>query len=182
MMLIGTSPTEQVRWTDQRVELLTKLVSDGCSGSQIAAELGGVTRNAVIGKIHRMGLVGPKARVAAKPWVGAGVSERTWHRRRAQASHRLLEARGGASYRRNRSAPAHSFEAVTIGIEATDLAPEFVANPVTLLELQEHSCRWPHDRDGEPMMYCGADSIRGLPYCAYHCRIAYRPPERRRTA
>jgi GcrA cell cycle regulator len=181
MMLIGTSPTEQV-WTPQRVELLTRLVSEGCSGSQIAAELGGVTRNAVIGKIHRMGLVGPKARVALKPWVGAGVSERTWHRRRAQASHRAFEGRDGASYRRYRSAPAHSFEAVAIGDEATDLAPEVVANPVTLLELSDHHCKWPVDRPGEPMMYCGAQKHPGYVYCARHCRMAYRLPERRRAA
>jgi GcrA cell cycle regulator len=188
--LIGTSPTkkyEWFKWTDERVELLTKLLSDGCSCSQIAAELGGITRNAVIGKIHRMGLVGPKARVTTKPWVEAGVSERTWHRHRAKASHRTFEARGGASYRRNRSAPAHSFEAVIIGDEATDLAPEVIANPVTLMELQEHHCRWPHDVAGEPMMYCGADSFveiagRHLPYCARHCRMAYRLPERRRAA
>ena len=44
-------------WTDERVELLKKLWSDGLSASQIAAELGGITRNAVIGKVHRLGLV-----------------------------------------------------------------------------------------------------------------------------
>jgi GcrA cell cycle regulator len=153
--LIGTSPIrkfEWFKWTDQRVELLTKLLSDGYSGSQIAAELGGVTRNAVIGTIHRMGLVGYR------------------------------EKRGGASYRRNRSARAHSFEAVTIGDEATDLAPEVVADPVTLMELQEHHCRWPHDIPGEPMMYCGAQKHPGYAYCARHCRMAYRLPERRRAA
>src|SRR5580700_2309548 len=45
-------------WTDERVELLKKLWSDGLSASQIAAELGGITRNAVIGKVHRLGLSG----------------------------------------------------------------------------------------------------------------------------
>jgi GcrA cell cycle regulator len=45
-------------WTDERVELLRKLWSDGLSASQIAAELGGITRNAVIGKVHRLGLSG----------------------------------------------------------------------------------------------------------------------------
>ena len=43
-------------WTDERVELLKKLWADGLSASQIAAELGGITRNAVIGKVHRLGL------------------------------------------------------------------------------------------------------------------------------
>src|SRR3954469_22576919 len=52
-------------WTDERVELLKKLWQDGLSASQIAKQLGGVTRNAVIGKVHRLGLSGPAA--AAKP-------------------------------------------------------------------------------------------------------------------
>ncbi len=53
-------------WTDERVELLKKLWSDGLSASQIAAELGNVTRNAVIGKVHRLGLSG-RAKSAAAP-------------------------------------------------------------------------------------------------------------------
>ena len=63
-------------WTDERVELLKKLWTDGLSASQIAAELGGVTRNAVIGKVHRLGLSGrtkttlpsaPRVRTARRP-------------------------------------------------------------------------------------------------------------------
>ena len=55
-------------WTDERVELLKKLWSDGLSASQIAAELGGITRNAVIGKVHRLGLSGrAKSASAAAP-------------------------------------------------------------------------------------------------------------------
>src|SRR5262249_771045 len=55
-------------WTDERVELLKKLWSDGLSASQIAAELGGITRNAVIGKVHRLGLSGrAKAPSSAVP-------------------------------------------------------------------------------------------------------------------
>ena len=45
-------------WTEERVELLKKLWSDGLSASQIAGRLGGITRNAVIGKVHRLGLAG----------------------------------------------------------------------------------------------------------------------------
>ena len=47
-------------WTDERVETLKKLWGDGLSASQIAAELGGITRNAVIGKVHRLGPLGPR--------------------------------------------------------------------------------------------------------------------------
>ena len=55
-----------VTWTDERVELLKKLWTDGLSASQIAAELGNVTRNAVIGKVHRLGLSG-RAKDASLP-------------------------------------------------------------------------------------------------------------------
>src|SRR5258707_1053279 len=55
-------------WTDERVELLKKLWTDGLSASQIAAELGGITRNAVIGKVHRLGLSGrAKSPTSAAP-------------------------------------------------------------------------------------------------------------------
>src|ERR1044072_9711300 len=55
-------------WTEERVEMLKKLWSDGLSPSQIAAELGGITRNAVIGKVHRLGLSGrAKAPSSAAP-------------------------------------------------------------------------------------------------------------------
>ena len=172
MMLIGTSPIEQPKWTETRVELLTKLVSEGCSGSQIAAELGGITRNAVIGKIHRLVLSGPKSRKHAKPkpkpWAEAGVHERTWQRWKAK------EKNGG--YRRVASAPGHGFAPASIGREATDLKQEINNNPVTLMESREHHCRWPVDRDGEPMMYCGADSVLGFSYCFRHWRMAYVAP------
>src|SRR5690348_1076323 len=59
---------ETMMWTDERVELLKKLWTDGLSASQIAAELGGITRNAVIGKVHRLGLSGrAKSPTSAAP-------------------------------------------------------------------------------------------------------------------
>src|SRR3954469_23529852 len=57
-----------MNWTDERVETLKKLWADGLSASQIAAELGGITRNAVIGKVHRLGLSGrAKSPTSAAP-------------------------------------------------------------------------------------------------------------------
>src|ERR1700754_2085357 len=53
-----TGERKDISWTDERVELLKRLWSEGLSASQIAAELGGITRNAVIGKVHRLGLSG----------------------------------------------------------------------------------------------------------------------------
>ena len=65
-------------WTDERVELLKKLWADGLSASQIAAELGGITRNAVIGKVHRLGLSGPcQEPLLVRPTAPQGALVRT---------------------------------------------------------------------------------------------------------
>ena len=60
MTFLDQKRPELQTWTDERVELLKKLWADGLSASQIAGELGGITRNAVIGKVHRLGLSGPR--------------------------------------------------------------------------------------------------------------------------
>ncbi|HML07476.1 MAG TPA: GcrA family cell cycle regulator [Xanthobacteraceae bacterium] len=156
-------------WTDERVELLKKLWSDGLSASQIAAELGGITRNAVIGKVHRLGLSGrAKSASSAAP-----------RQRKARASsHMLRMAR--ASIRGN-TALAHAYE---FEAEAT---PELIENIIpigqrrTLLELTEQTCRWPIGDPGSgEFFFCGGKTVEGLPYCAYHTRIAHQPAADRR--
>ena len=118
-------------WTDERVELLKKLWSDGLSASQIAAELGGITRNAVIGKVHRLGLSGrAKSTSSGAP-----------RQRKARAPSHMLRI-GRASIRGN-TALAHAYD-----IEA-EAEPELIDNIIpigqrrTLLELNEQTCRWP---------------------------------------
>ena len=154
-------------WTDERVELLKKLWSDGLSASQIAAELGGITRNAVIGKVHRLGLSGrAKSASSAAP------------RARKPRSTMLRMAR--ASIRGN-TALAHAYE---IEVEAL---PEPIDNIIpigqrrTILELNEQTCRWPvGDPGSSDFFFCGGTTINGLPYCAYHSRVAYQPAGDRR--
>src|ERR1700751_4660869 len=88
-------------WTDERVELLKKLWSDGLSASQIAAELGGITRNAVIGKVHRLGLSGrAKSTSSAAP-----------RQRKARAPSHMMRIGRGAI--RGNTALAHAYEAET---------------------------------------------------------------------
>ena len=156
-------------WTDERVELLKKLWSDGLSASQIAAELGGITRNAVIGKVHRLGLSGrAKSASTAAP-----------RQRKARASaHMMRMAR--ASIRGN-TALAHAYEF------ETEAAPELIENIIpigqrrTLLELTEQTCRWPiGDPGSSDFFFCGGNTIAGLPYCAFHSRLAYQPAADRR--
>ena len=147
-------------WTDERVESLKKLWSDGLSASQIAAELGGITRNAVIGKVHRLGLSGrAKSTSSASP-----------RPRKARSSTHMLRI-GRGSIRGN-TALALAYE-----IEA-EAAPEVIENIIpigqrrTILELTEQTCRWPiGDPGSHDFFFCGGNTIGGLPYCAYHSRV-----------
>src|ERR1700740_1674741 len=100
-------------WTDERVELLKKLWSDGLSASQIAAELGGITRNAVIGKVHRLGLSGrAKSASAGAP-----------RQRKARSPAMLRIGRGAI---RGNTALAHAYE---IEVEAE---PELIDNIIPI--------------------------------------------------
>lgn len=151
-------------WTEERVELLGKLWGEGRSASQIAGVLGGgVTRNAVIGKVHRLGLAarakagGPAPVRAAKPV------------RAAPAAVRLRPAEAGAM-------PPAILQPAPVP-EA--MIP--VSERVSILELRENMCRWPiGDPTSPDFGFCGQRSATGLPYCTHHCRIAYQPAADRR--
>lgn len=156
-------------WTDERVELLKKLWSDGLSASQIAAELGGITRNAVIGKVHRLGLSGrakSSSSGAARP-------------RKARAPGHML--RVSRPSMRGNTALAHAYE------HDVEPEPELIDNIIpigqrrTILELTEETCRWPiGDPGSADFFFCGGNTVTSLPYCAYHSRVAYQPVSDRR--
>jgi GcrA cell cycle regulator len=146
-------------WTDERVEQLKKLWSDGLSASQIAAELGGITRNAVIGLSGRAksaSSTSPRVRKPRSPML------------------RMGRIRGN-------TALAHAYQ---LDAEAT---PELIENIIpigqrrNILELTEQTCRWPiGDPGSSEFFFCGGNTISGLPYCAYHSRVAYQPAGERR--
>jgi GcrA cell cycle regulator len=159
-------------WTDERVELLKKLWNEGLSASQIAAELGGITRNAVIGKVHRLGLSGR----AKSP---ASVAPRA---RKPRASAALLRVarptlRGNTALAR---LPAYEVDYEPEPENTAAIVP--IGQRCTLLELNESKCRWPIGDPGAPdFFFCGGKAVENLPYCAHHSRIAYQPiGERRR--
>jgi GcrA cell cycle regulator len=151
-------------WTDERVELLKKLWADGLSASQIAAELGGITRNAVIGKVHRLGLSGrAKSPSSASP-----------RPRKTRSSGMLRVSRPAM---RGNTALAYEYE--------PEPEPELIEIPVeqrkTLLQLNERTCRWPiGDPGGADFFFCGGETANELPYCSYHSRVAYQPASERR--
>ncbi|MCB5177627.1 GcrA family cell cycle regulator [Microvirga lenta] len=158
-----------VTWTDERVELLKKLWSDGLSASQIAAELGNVTRNAVIGKVHRLGLSG-RAKDKA-----ASTAQRPRKAARAPSAPAPI-----ALPDRSNVVVAPLPQPPLIEEEPEILAGDDVAIPmserVTIMDLRESMCRWPMGDPTKPeFRFCGARSITGLPYCTHHARIAYQP-------
>ncbi|WP_442755589.1 GcrA family cell cycle regulator [Methylocystis sp. JAN1] len=167
-------------WTDERVELLRKLWSDGLSASQVAAELGpGITRNAVIGKIHRLGLA-ERAKTASAP------------RQRAAKAPRQATASVAAPAPRVNGHAVHgnvalAFAPQTVVVARVNPEEEVVipmSERVTLMELRESMCRWPMGDPTTPeFRFCGGKSpIGGGPYCAHHARIAYQPAQDRRRA
>jgi GcrA cell cycle regulator len=172
-------------WTDERVERLKTLWSEGLSASQIAAELGAVTRNAVIGKVHRLGLSGrakpqvqpSRPTVAAPPRVKAAPSRPVAQSQsvsRPQAPVRPISI-GATALKANPEAE----EALAVAPMAEIEPPVF--EKVTILSLTESTCKWPVGDPGKPdFFFCGRKSDTGIPYCAFHARIAYQPSAERR--
>jgi GcrA cell cycle regulator len=167
----------RMSWTDERVELLKKLWTDGLSASQIAAELGGVTRNAVIGKVHRLGLSGrtkttrpsaPRVRKARRPSMPPRPTTRV-------IGNTALKINVAADEDLDEEiAPVRSMATV----EELFIPPEERA---TILQLSEHTCKWPIGDPGQDDFYfCGRRSDAGVPYCEHHCRVAYQPASDRR--
>lgn len=166
-------------WTDERVELLKKLWSDGLSASQIAAELGGVTRNAVIGKVHRLGLSGrekPGSGNAAKPRKAAPA-------RPAPRPMAMPMFRGNAALALGEALPmAEPYRLPAVAAVRVPVEIAFACAPVTIMDLREGMCRWPlGDPTSAEFRFCGSKSaIAGTPYCPHHSGIAYQPSNDRR--
>ncbi len=159
-----TSTTTMATWNPERIAQLRNFVGAGLTCSQIAAEIG-VSRNAVIGKIHRLGL-GP-GRPAAAPGRACPPRLRRPRLPSQRQMLRLITA----------DAPADG--------AALGAVPFDDARCCSLLELAQGKCRWPvGDRGsncGADFLFCGNEAVAGFSYCAGHARLAYRSPERRRA-
>jgi GcrA cell cycle regulator len=157
-------------WSDDRVELLKKLWQSGLSASQIAAELGFVTRNAVIGKVHRLGLSGRGKPVK----IGGGEPRRTGRHRAARI---VYEARRTTKVAAALAELPDHPPPVT---EALDNIVPF-SQRLHLMELNDATCHWPvGDPSSREFFFCGGRALTSLPYCAHHSRIAYQPAADRR--
>jgi len=180
-------------WTDDRVEQLKTLWTEGMSASQIAKELGGVTRNAVIGKVHRLGLSSRnqgKPEAAEKPAepAAAPVVEKVVRAPEPEAPAREEPAAG----------PVKDSEESTADVPAAVAAPEGMvtipsenqvdiaeidrdAHKLSLMELTERTCKWPiGDPSRGEFYFCGHPVVAGKPYCKGHTAAAYQPMSSRR--
>lgn len=151
-------------WDDARVDTLKKLWSEGLSASQIAGRLGHVTRNSVIGKVHRLGL------------SGRATTSRKCHRPK-RADHRPIR-----KLYRNTIAPK-SAARVAFPVEPLPVFVELdipLRERKTLLDLDDRGCdcRWSiGDPQSADFHFCNRSAVPGLPYCEFHARRAFQPPK-----
>ena len=177
-------------WTDERVEVLKKMWGEGQSASVIAKALGGVTRNAVIGKVHRLGLSNratstsskssakSKTSSKAKPTIQTGQS-RTVNKSESvritpPAVRKIIPA--GQPLPPQPSANEISPEALAKVSEV-----EKTAKKISLMELTEKTCKWPvGDPATDDFWFCGLSVQTGKPYCEAHVSVAFQPMSNRR--
>jgi GcrA cell cycle regulator len=187
-------------WTDDRVELLKKMWGEGQSASQIAKELGGVTRNAVIGKVHRLGLsnragssspakpAAAKAKVAAKPKVEAPAKPKAKPAAKAPepaaaapAPKPNLPARRAIIPAGQPLPPQPSANEIPAEALAKVSEVEKKAKKISVMDLTERTCKWPiGDPATEDFWFCGLPSQQGKPYCEAHVGVAFQPMSSRR--
>jgi len=192
-------------WTDDRVEVLKKLWGEGQSASQIAKELGGVTRNAVIGKVHRLGLsnrttggapaksepVAAKAKPAVAPKTETAAKARPSPK--TEAARPIPEPAPAGTNKpmvpmRKQIIPAG--QPLPPQPSANEISPEALAKvnevekkskKISLMELTERTCKWPvGDPATEDFWFCGLPVQAGKPYCEAHVGVAFQPMSARR--
>jgi GcrA cell cycle regulator len=165
-------------WTDERIETLKKLWTDGLSASQIAAELGQVTRNAVIGKVHRLGLAG-RAKASSSSVARPARKAATSHRIGGGGAMMRPAMRGNTALKVMASPHEEAYAVVVEEIDEEVVIP--MSQRVTIMELREGMCKWPMgDPSTTDFRYCGAQGCASGPYCSFHSRAAYQPPADRR--
>jgi len=197
-------------WTDERVETLKRMWTEGQSASQIAKELGGVTRNAVIGKVHRLGLSNrgddsaePAPEAVAKPAAAASAPPAAEPKAAAPQPARPPEPKPAAApepapepaavpqpagFNRRPIVPAG--QPLPPQPSANEISPEALASvrevekrarKLTLMELTERTCKWPiGDPATDKFWFCGLPSVPGKPYCEAHVGVAFQPMSSRR--
>ena len=138
-------------WNDEKVSKLKELWGKGSTASQIAEIIGGISRNAVIGKAHRLNL---SSKIKT----------------RSASSNQILNNNPEENNLKQRQSKKNKFKSLLI---EKDFEPE---NPKKLEELDENSCKWPIGHPEEETFYfCGRSSLKDFSYCKLHLLYAYQP-------
>ncbi len=171
------------KWTNERVEILTKLWCEGKTAKEIAGVLGdGVTRNAVIGKAHRLKLSGRVSPIQQNKSVEQEAVET-----KAKKTGKVLEAtRTTQTVLQRKKATAQAAEKPkTQKIARSDisaLADKGLGKPVSMIDLKDTMCKWPiGDPQEEGFHFCGARKNNSGTYCEQHAQIAYNVNVRSKT-
>lgn len=160
-------------WTVERVNLLRNLWSAGLSASKIALELGDVSRNAVLGKVDRLGLAMRRRRSMSKRAVMAADGTMAFAGPTSMRHHRppaplkvAPEKKQRKAYRRTKKMP----------LSFSDLTSEQQAKAVpSVYALKANHCRWPYGNPGDAdFCFCGEEPEVGKPYCSGHCEVAFK--------
>lgn len=166
-----------VGWNDERVERVKTLWANGLTAEQIASDIGGVTRSAVLGKVHRLKL------------ADRTTSPRTKKPRQALKSADFRRHSHGASAK----SVANTIDRALFGADRPNINPRYLESAPSaqlplpfvppherksILELEDTDCRWPCT-ERPPHMFCGRPKESGLPYCPSHCRVAFVPAQPR---
>jgi GcrA cell cycle regulator len=190
---------EHMSWTDERVETLKRMWSEGQSASQIAKELGGVTRNAVIGKVHRLGLSNrtagqakaDEAEMTAEPApepdpapeaeAPSGSDDPPAEPEEAPAATASAAARRQVVPAGQPLPPQPSANEISPEALASQREVEKRARKLSLMELTERTCKWPiGDPATKDFWFCGLPVEPGKPYCEAHVGVAFQPVNSRR--
>ena len=192
-------------WSDERVAILKKMWLEGNSASEIAKELGNITRNAVIGKVHRLGLSNRETNItksrssSSKPVKnlrrGRPPKENTEIKKRGRPE-KIKEPRDFRDTKDDKdqsvTSLANSKRSNDAKLEVvSDLSEETLKNllnveqkskKISLMELTERTCKWPiGDPATDKFWFCGHESEPGKPYCKTHISIAFQPITQRRS-
>lgn len=179
-------------WTDDRVELLKNMWGQGKSASQIAKELGGVTRNAVIGKVHRLGLSNratPAKTAKEKPTSKSSAKLKQAPKPTAKPSPAAEMAKNPVALPVRKPIitagqplpPQPSNSEISEEALATVAEVEKKAKKLVLMQLTEKTCKWPiGDPATEEFWFCGLTVQTGKPYCEAHNAVAFQPMSARR--
>lgn len=183
-------------WTDDRVATLTKMWGEGNSASQIAKELGGVTRNAVIGKVHRLGLSNRATTTTAKSKAAPkAVKDAAKTKAKPKEPVRVANPKSTTEIPTARDIPRKR-PIITAGQplppqpSASEVSAEALAKVVeiegqarklNLMQLTERTCKWPiGDPATDEFWFCGHPVQVGKPYCETHVAVAFQPMSSRR--